>query len=485
MGFPKKYNDIQHQGRRANDGSWTRYLCSIPGVRVERTRKGKYSSDSQVTYQQPPDPAQGSQAPSLVSSPVEPEHNEDRGGSEIQLTLDRGSARGPLGLALQGLCIHSIAAGSPADGMFSVGDTITMVNDQRVSDQAELQKALKQAASSGERILFHVVPAPPQEPPVREEAGKNDSSDDGEEEVFLRGPLPGGLPLPNAQSNEPAQLAPRQEAPQGRPPTCPPPRLLPSVKAGYPAAAGPPACAPPSLPNSAKPGTGHPGPPGSLLMSSLEKSTLLQDSRALDEEGPPAGAPPPLPVSAQPDHLEPSAPLPTSSLAPSALPQDAYALDADQENMVLNCEDIGRHRVGGREQDRHYIDWDGVREAIMYYEDRGFLCHSVCRRSTLDRCVPPSDIAGKIVHCPVIDDNTREGQTRRTDRFFVLRLAEIYSCQFVDNHHYRPGEWELEDATAAEAFSWYHEKGGSSLKVEYVFDDCGSFVPLRPPPGSS
>jgi len=51
-GFAKRFNDIHHNGQRANNGSWTAWLLAIPGVQVER-RFGRFHPDSAVSAIRP------------------------------------------------------------------------------------------------------------------------------------------------------------------------------------------------------------------------------------------------------------------------------------------------------------------------------------------------------------------------------------------------------------------------------------------------
>lgn len=48
LGFAKRYNKLFHEGRRVNNGSWTAFLRSIPGVQVEVRATGGYMPHSNV-----------------------------------------------------------------------------------------------------------------------------------------------------------------------------------------------------------------------------------------------------------------------------------------------------------------------------------------------------------------------------------------------------------------------------------------------------
>ena len=53
QGFAKRFNGVYHAGRRANDGSWTAWLCTVPGVAVAVDAFGRYQPDSMVTLTGP------------------------------------------------------------------------------------------------------------------------------------------------------------------------------------------------------------------------------------------------------------------------------------------------------------------------------------------------------------------------------------------------------------------------------------------------
>jgi len=48
-GFAKRYNSLFHDGKRVNNGSWTTWLKSVPGVKVESDCRGRFKPTSSVT----------------------------------------------------------------------------------------------------------------------------------------------------------------------------------------------------------------------------------------------------------------------------------------------------------------------------------------------------------------------------------------------------------------------------------------------------
>jgi len=143
--------------------------------------------------------------------------------------------------------------------------------------------------------------------------------------------------------------------------------------------------------------------------------------------------------------------------------------------IVLNCEDIGRcarNCTAFQQNERNYFPWDAVRSAISFYEELGFLPQPVCHQATIARCRPPADLRLKLVQCPVIDEDGR-AEGRGSDRIFVLNLAKTYGCHFVDNSNYREQVW-----CGQEQWPWL-KQGGLNMKVEYIFDGFGEFLPSR------
>jgi len=140
--------------------------------------------------------------------------------------------------------------------------------------------------------------------------------------------------------------------------------------------------------------------------------------------------------------------------------------------IILNCEDIGRYGARFAYPEQHSFDWEAVKLAHTHYAERGFVLQCVCRKGTVARAPPPTDLAKQIVQCPDIDIEDRRAG-RSADRLFVLRLAQTYDCPFVDNGQYRLPTWKHE-----EIFKWVSDRG-EALKVEYIFDSFGHFVPLR------
>lgn len=142
--------------------------------------------------------------------------------------------------------------------------------------------------------------------------------------------------------------------------------------------------------------------------------------------------------------------------------------------IVLNCEDISRYANRCPAfQDLNADRWQAVARAVAYYEERGFAPQGVVRQVTTQRSTLPVGLAEKLVQCPVIDSDGRSARAQTPERLFALRLAQTYGCPFVDNSNYREPDWE-----GQEAWDWL-QRGGADLKIQYVFDCFGQFVPSR------
>lgn len=200
--------------------------------------------------------------------------------------------------------------------------------------------------------------------------------------------------------------------------------------------------------------------PGQLRICVLPKSA----SRSL---GPP---PPPPPKVSEPLEIpaegQDTAQIPVREVRRS--PNSAGSM------IVLNCEDIGSSASKGgmfRPKGSSY-PWDAVRCAIKFYEKLGFMTQPVCHQATLARHSPPAELRKKLVQCPVVDDDGRQ-EGRGSERIFVVTLAKTYECPFVDNSNYREQAWSGHDL-----WPWL-QKAGLALKVEYIFDGFGEFLPSR------
>ncbi|CAE8623209.1 unnamed protein product [Polarella glacialis] len=192
--------------------------------------------------------------------------------------------------------------------------------------------------------------------------------------------------------------------------------------------------------------------------------------------GPPPPPPPPLPPRTS-GYTQDSSWAQTGNLGFGS--RLSTGLPEPPESMiVLNCEDIGRCASQccaffGDPSDRTpFFPWEAVRRAIAYYEMLGFLPQPVCHQATMARHPPPSNLSAKLVQCPVIDNDGRS-EGRGSDRMFVLNMAKMYSCPFVDNSNYREQVWSSQDQ-----WPWLQTEG-LGRKVEYIFDSFGEFLPSR------
>merc|ERR1712048_244634 len=151
--------------------------------------------------------------------------------------------------------------------------------------------------------------------------------------------------------------------------------------------------------------------------------------------------------------------------------------------VVLNCANIGcmyaeclRHGSGSTSQRVGCkFSWEGIRQAFRFYDESGMLSQGVCKNRTAVLSPVPADLKARVIVCPVVDDHGD------ADDLFTIRLAMHYGCQFVDNDNYRdwkhqPDKW----GTDEDVRSWLQGEG-ARLKVPFVFDRTGRFIPLIEP----
>ncbi|CAK0869514.1 unnamed protein product [Prorocentrum cordatum] len=152
--------------------------------------------------------------------------------------------------------------------------------------------------------------------------------------------------------------------------------------------------------------------------------------------------------------------------------------------VVLNCANIGcvyaanrRRRDGelaGKMQGSYNnFEWEGVRKAMEYYWDRGVTPQGVCKHRTAQLSPVPLDLRDHVSLCPVVDNQAG------IDDLFTIRVAMKYGCQLVDNDNYR--DWKA--GVHEDVRQWLSSEGaGASLKVTYIFDLNGRFLPSLEPP---
>jgi len=155
--------------------------------------------------------------------------------------------------------------------------------------------------------------------------------------------------------------------------------------------------------------------------------------------------------------------------------------------VVINCANVGTVYSESRRQlyathltdpgssSKKGFDWDGVRRVFQYYGSHGLQPQGVCKNRTAVVSPVPVDLKAKVIVCPVVDDQ------RDADDLFTIRLAMRYGCQLVDNDNYR--DWKREEGkwgTTDDIRDWLHGDG-VRLKVSYVFDRMGRFIPSVPP----
>ncbi|CAJ1374073.1 unnamed protein product [Effrenium voratum] len=214
--------------------------------------------------------------------------------------------------------------------------------------------------------------------------------------------------------------------------------------------------------------------PGQLRICILPHSAKSSSNAPLPP--PPAAlkAPPPVAERAPPVSDKKSEPRSRSHSHVSS--KDTFGYQRSESSMiVLNCEDIGGSASKCeifRGEKPSAFPWEAIRCAIAFYEELGFMPQPVCHQATLARHPPPAELRSKLVQCPVVDDDGRQ-QGRGSDRIFVINLAKTYDCPYVDNSNYRAEVWSKH-----ELWPWL-QKGGLALKVEYIFDSFGEFLPSR------
>lgn len=149
---------------------------------------------------------------------------------------------------------------------------------------------------------------------------------------------------------------------------------------------------------------------------------------------------------------------------------------AGSKSVVLNCANIGFHYAAATEREEGHFSWEGVRRAIKFYDDAGLKPQGVCKNRTALMCPVPDDLAARVSVCPVVDD------LPDVDDLFTIRMAQRFDCQYVDNDNYRDWKMDREKrGTDNELREWLVNGKGARLKVTYVFDGTGNFIPLTPP----
>jgi len=160
-------------------------------------------------------------------------------------------------------------------------------------------------------------------------------------------------------------------------------------------------------------------------------------------------------------------------LAASAGPATA----AGPAMVILNCANLGHTYTHERGLGQRF-DWEGVRKAIRFYDDLGVASQGVCKRRTAMKSPVPADLKSRVVVCPTVDD---DGDA---DDLYTIRMAMHYGCHFVDNDNYR--DWKRNrDKSCEDVQEWLSRGDGAKLKVTYIFDYFGRFIPSMSPPAAN
>lgn len=159
---------------------------------------------------------------------------------------------------------------------------------------------------------------------------------------------------------------------------------------------------------------------------------------------------------------------------------------ATPRTVVINCANVGTVFCESRKQlyaaqltetggSKKGFMWEGVRRAFQYYESHGLKPQGVCKNRTAVLSPVPDDLKSRVIVCPVVDDQ------RDTDDLFTIRLAMRYGCQLVDNDNYRDWKHQENKRGTDDIIRDWLLGAGARLKVSYVFDRTGRFIPSVPP----
>lgn len=175
----------------------------------------------------------------------------------------------------------------------------------------------------------------------------------------------------------------------------------------------------------------------------------------------------------------PQASMSAQSLQLSNLLTSVTTVPNSRCEVVLNCANIGfsyaeSARKFGWEVSGQF-EWEGVRRVFRYYKGFGITPQGVCKNRTAALHGVPDDLKPHIIVCPVIHT------VKDLDDLATIKLAMKYGCQFVDNDNYR--DWKKGEGKRVEeeVRCWLQQGEGTKLKVAYIFDRTGSFVPCQPP----
>mmetsp|Transcript_474 Transcript_474/g.852 ORF Transcript_474/g.852 Transcript_474/m.852 type:complete len:900 (+) Transcript_474:70-2769(+) len=137
--------------------------------------------------------------------------------------------------------------------------------------------------------------------------------------------------------------------------------------------------------------------------------------------------------------------------------------------VVLSSQSLGKAYQRSVLHQEHGLSWEGVRAAHEYYHTQNVKVLTVVNENRAH--VVPSDLASKVVLTPQF------GHGHPLDQLdlFMLRLSMEFDCQYVDNR-----QRYFADMLHSDLQEWLTGRG-EQLKVEFVFDVNGRFIPLKPP----
>jgi len=162
---------------------------------------------------------------------------------------------------------------------------------------------------------------------------------------------------------------------------------------------------------------------------------------------------------------------PCSGAKPEAARQTPAANDAQapQRLVAFGVEDVTR----AAQRSPAFAIWEecawkAIAKVTAHYKDRGFGVQCFVRQDTLQRCPPPRELLSTLVPCPPMDT------WRDAEQHFLLRFAQTYDGHFVSNSNFR----DVHEGDSHPCHDWLLRRG-TFLKVEYVFDIGGVYIPTR------
>mmetsp|Transcript_78110 Transcript_78110/g.253437 ORF Transcript_78110/g.253437 Transcript_78110/m.253437 type:complete len:993 (-) Transcript_78110:22-3000(-) len=150
--------------------------------------------------------------------------------------------------------------------------------------------------------------------------------------------------------------------------------------------------------------------------------------------------------------------------------------------VIVSCWSVGQcyAKKDAGHTDRRYPAWDGVREVCKYYRERQVRVLAVLNpKVARDRRVP-EDLAEEVVLPPGSCVHGVPEADNFCTELFLYRLTMALGCQYVCNGRPHPASTVV--TSQPDVKDWVISEQGVRLRVEFLFNDEGAFVPLKPPP---